>query len=570
MKNTDIKYAELLKSIGNGDIDRFTQRINDHPELLSLRDELGNSPFLLCAANGQLSFVEACVASLDDPSSLLQQVNNFQQNATILAASQGHAELLGYLLSLLRTSALLEQVDQYGNNTVSAAIEQNQPDALAVCLRHDANLTSAEVKDNTTPLFLAARANSLDCIAVCLEEDAKLLDQRDCNGDTLATWAAKTDNWQILRHCLQLDEELPFEQINSDGHSIIMSCAYHNSIHCLELLYEHDNDLLSSMDDRDNTLAHIAAKENQLNVLKYCSQKNPELLSQANRDDKTPGDLAVIHHKDEALKCIVEQLACQDEFKTIEKILTTALRTDFSYWRIALIPLSAILPKLIGSHSDRMALLEAMGRHSILMGHPARYLLNTALYDNRGRSLWAIGPLKVNDLIDGICTYQYGSNDALRRALLIMRYIQTPQDEIAQNFIKMNNHNRWMYAHLLMTLLSACAIGLSFYAMTLPAAITTLVALTAAPLAILVASVVLFTALTTGFSLRTLHHLKEKPFHDAVAALEQACHANHPDMKPSAGASKPRSLMINSLFRLRPEAQMALPEKALQSGIRNE
>jgi ankyrin repeat protein len=155
--------GEIHKAVTKGDINKVVALLNDHPELLESKDNLGRTPLYAAVAHNQLDIATLLLA------------NGANVNA---CDSQRHTPLIQSLWVynhdkmvrlLLAKGADVNLSDEWKMTAVAYAAKQGQIDDAKILVANDANINFASGK---TPLYFAIIGNHADVVELLLANGA--------------------------------------------------------------------------------------------------------------------------------------------------------------------------------------------------------------------------------------------------------------------------------------------------------------------------------------------------------------------------------------------------------------
>lgn len=284
----------------------------DHNLDLHSVDDNGNGIFNYAAKKGNINVLKLLVEKGVDYKSL----NNLGGNAFLFAAqgTRGHSnslEVYKYLGELgldpnivtkqgntplhriaynvkepeifdffLKAGADVNLADADGNTAFLNAASRNTPEIVSL-LAENVKDYNYRNHDGQTALMLAVRDNNIDVVSFLLKKGSRVL-EKDNNGNSLATYLLasfnerNTSEFEAKRKLLQA-KGLQLNTIQAEGNTLYHLAAKENSLQLFKLLEGLDISL-NKKNDEGLTPLHIAAmKATDDAIMKYLVSKGADI-----------------------------------------------------------------------------------------------------------------------------------------------------------------------------------------------------------------------------------------------------------------------------------------------------
>lgn len=285
---------------------------------LTSQDKLGNGLFHYAAKGGHIELMNKLIAK----GVAFDQRNKDGGNA-ILAASQGTRntqntlETYRYLEKLGLQPAI---VDSNGKTPLHHIAAKSEDLAIYDFFMEKGVDVNQQDSEGISPFMTAAHKNSLKVVAH-LADAVEDLNAKDKNGRSALALAVSRNTPEIVRFLLEKGAE--GATVDNKGNSLgyYLAMAYNpkdpEAFEAKLSLLQANGLVLTTLQQNGNTLLHLAAQENNLELLKRWNTFGID-INQKNDDGNTALHLAAMSsHSNDMLKYLVEQGA------------DTSLKTDF-------------------------------------------------------------------------------------------------------------------------------------------------------------------------------------------------------------------------------------------------
>lgn len=156
---------------------------------LNQRNDLGQTPLMMAAQQGQSSILDRLLTEGGDPNLLCRQ----GRNALHYAALSGDPESINVLIN---AGAKIQHKDSKGNDPLSFAVQSGAVAAVQMLVKAGARLESKI--NGKTYLIMAAEQNNLEMVKVLLAAGIKI-DARDARGQSASDIARKNKSVKIFQ-----------------------------------------------------------------------------------------------------------------------------------------------------------------------------------------------------------------------------------------------------------------------------------------------------------------------------------------------------------------------------------
>jgi len=194
----------------------------------------------------------------------------------------------------LKAGADVNQADEKGNTPFLNAAERNELKIVQLLAKDVKDFNDAN-KDGKTALMLAAHGNKADVVGFLIEKGADI-NAKDAEGNTAAYFLADSYN---KRNAKAFDAKLPllkakgllFNTVQGEGNTLYHVAAKKNDLQLLKKLADFDIDV-NAKNDEGMTALHIAAmKAENDKLLKFLIAKGADVKSTTDFEE-TVYDLA--------------------------------------------------------------------------------------------------------------------------------------------------------------------------------------------------------------------------------------------------------------------------------------
>lgn len=252
---------------------------------------------------------------LDKDSSLLNQVDAYNQTAFLLACAYGHLELLKYLINKgAKTDATTycETEQKYnGYSAVHWAAENGRTSVIA-CLIENGIDTNVLIKITQCHcIHIASKNGRLDIVKLLLKNKPTLLNIRDAAGNTPVIWAGIFNCLRVLTYLVEMGADLTIStnRLGDEYHGYQVShwAIEYGAEEVFEWLVKRGIDNSMRLGVEHSHLIHIAAIKGRFGIMKILLKSHSYLIDTQNAYHETPLILAATHRHKELVEYLMNQ-----------------------------------------------------------------------------------------------------------------------------------------------------------------------------------------------------------------------------------------------------------------------
>ncbi|WP_163835263.1 ankyrin repeat domain-containing protein [Spartinivicinus ruber] len=227
------------------------------------------TPLMIAASKGQFDMVETLLTA----GANLQAINHEGKTASLLAAENGHAQILDLLLTNDERS--VERRDQAGNTALMLAAAHGKNQAIKVLLQHRANIDSTDnLSRSTTPLMLAAENGHNKAVQLLLKYKAST-ERLNPNGNTPLMLASGAGHPEIVNSLLKAGAHIE-SYVQPQGYTPLMKAAAKGEVAIVALLLSQGANIDAKAWDERTALMQ-AAKHNHGEVVRLLAENKADL-----------------------------------------------------------------------------------------------------------------------------------------------------------------------------------------------------------------------------------------------------------------------------------------------------
>jgi ankyrin repeat protein len=183
-------------------------------------DKDGYTPLMWAVKNGQ---TRAAAQLLEADCNVDVQDYNDKANVCILAARQGHAEVIRTLIG--HSSGMMVTPDKWNRTALHEACYYGHLDTVKLLLEADVTVLNNVDFEDCTPLLQAAFGGHTQIVAFLLEQDGVNAFQRDKRGYTALLGAALIGNKEVVDLLMKVDGN-DFELETIEGLKLLTCAAW--------------------------------------------------------------------------------------------------------------------------------------------------------------------------------------------------------------------------------------------------------------------------------------------------------------------------------------------------------
>jgi ankyrin repeat protein len=157
--------GEIHKAVTKGNQNKVAALLNDHPELLESKDNLGRTPLYLAVAHNQLEIAELLLANGADVNT-----RDPQEHTPLIQAIwvYNHDKMVRLLLA---KGADVNLPDKWGMTALAYAAKQGQVEDAKILIANDANINFVS---GMTPLYFAVMGTHTEMVKLLLASGAEV------------------------------------------------------------------------------------------------------------------------------------------------------------------------------------------------------------------------------------------------------------------------------------------------------------------------------------------------------------------------------------------------------------
>ena len=244
---------------------------------------------------------------------------------------------------------VFNRFDSYKQTVLNIAIDNNYLRIIDYILKeyNALNITNIEDKNGNLPIHYVAKSGSTDVLKILLQNNAFSFKTNSDKKNPLHI-AAANNKHKFIRDYLEFEKTYASNNSNyipsvkildNDKHSPLFQAIKSGHTKCVELLVSSNMDEidLSSQDINGNTIYHLCAKFNNHDSLSYLlNRKDLRFLDPIyikNNHEDTPLHVAAKHENLEIIKLISQKL--YDGFTSAESYLTLKNKHGKTFFHIS-------------------------------------------------------------------------------------------------------------------------------------------------------------------------------------------------------------------------------------------
>ncbi|XP_017984267.1 PREDICTED: ankyrin repeat-containing protein At2g01680 [Theobroma cacao] len=241
--------------------------------------------------------IDALYALIEEDADVLRRIDEmeFVDTPLHIAAAAGHTEFARELMNLKPSFA--RKLNQSGSSPLHLALQNKQEKMVDDLLSIDKNLVRVKGREGYTPLHHAAREGNDSLLSKFLEKCPSSILDVTVRNETALHIAAKYNKLEALKAIL---EWLPI--------------SFHGSI-------------INSEDKDGNTVLHIAASNNQTQMIKLLIQSKRVLTGKVNQSGFRPLEVLEAQARDDSRDSVnILKRAKDPAYIIIEKMFSPKIR----------------------------------------------------------------------------------------------------------------------------------------------------------------------------------------------------------------------------------------------------
>ncbi len=243
-------------------------------------------PIHIAAKNGNLDIVKTLIDYYPD---LIENKDHFGQTPLLWAASQGHIEMVDYLIERkadLNMASFNPGHKYHGKTPIYWATEAGHSKVVNSLAKAGAITTTALGEGKFQPIHIAAYKGNLDLLKALIENDLKLLDERDAFGQTPLLLAAEKGHTDSVDYLISKSADL--NAVNSEGKTALYLATVGNYSAMVKLLLKAGAMATVFVSDHKLQPIHVAAQKGNSDLVEIFIEHNPDLLEEKDVFQQTP------------------------------------------------------------------------------------------------------------------------------------------------------------------------------------------------------------------------------------------------------------------------------------------
>ncbi|MBA2709463.1 MAG: ankyrin repeat domain-containing protein [Tatlockia sp.] len=225
---------------------------------------------------------------------LLNQTDIYNQTPLLWAASEGHFELVEFLISKNAKKYYATFVPQEhifnGRTALYWATLNGHHKIVNLLAKSGASTTTALGLIKLQPIHIAAKLGYLDVVKALIDNRPLLLEQTDAYGQTPLYWAALSGQTDIVDYLISKGANVNVfstsPMIEHTGKSPLYQATEKNYCQIVKSLLK-AGAIINAPDNLDHPI-HIASKKGNLDLVKTLIDYNPKLIEQKDFFGQTP------------------------------------------------------------------------------------------------------------------------------------------------------------------------------------------------------------------------------------------------------------------------------------------
>lgn len=263
--------GRLSLAVWRGQLELVKLLISQESIDINSVDEYGNTAIVLAAMNGHIEIIKY----LTNHGGNIHSITNDDCNAVIVVAMYGQLETLTYLISQGVNS---KSSNSYGYTALMVAVENNHTEIVKYLISVKADCTAVNVFGSNS-ITIAAACGHLEII--------KILDQHGVNyadkyGYTALMVAAKYGFYEVVRYLLGSSER---SDINSSinyknilGFTAMMLAAQSGHLEIVQLLHSYGA-TIDSRSNQDLTAIMLAAETGHITIVEFLVSQEANIFA---------------------------------------------------------------------------------------------------------------------------------------------------------------------------------------------------------------------------------------------------------------------------------------------------
>ena len=247
-----------------GAIDMVKYLLDKHPDMLTIKDTTGQSPYLVAGFSGSVELVKFLISQGCD----VMDKNSKGQTVLHIACDKGKLELAQYL------------VEKY-------------PDMLTI-----------RDKTGRSPYLFAGFSGSVELVKFLISRGCVVMD-KDNYGHTVLHYACDKGKLELAQYLVEKYQDFLTIRDNT-GHSPYLVAGFSGSVELVKFLISHGCDVMDK-DSVGRTVLHYACDKGKLELAQYLVEHYPDMLTIRDKTGQSPYLVAGFSRSVELVKFLISR-----------------------------------------------------------------------------------------------------------------------------------------------------------------------------------------------------------------------------------------------------------------------
>jgi len=304
----------LAATYGNSEVARILLEAGADCKMLDYQHQ---NALHRAAKEGKIKVVEIIMNHLDgaDIKDVMKQMDDEKSTPLILAVQAGNFEAVRIFMEKGGSAKYVDQANDKGECPLHSATRSGDKKTVEILHKYGARINRNNL-NNETPLHLAAENakeleddleddESTEIVRFLVDNGARI-NQQNRAGISPIMIAACKGNVNVVKYLSSRDADLEYKDRNDQ--TIIHLAAKNDQSAVIHALLEKNDDahyLVNENDQFDNTPLHLACQFGFLETVKVLLKYDAD-IDNKNEDEQTPFHLAAKHGHVDVVQCLVE------------------------------------------------------------------------------------------------------------------------------------------------------------------------------------------------------------------------------------------------------------------------
>lgn len=301
--------------------------VDQYKDMINRKANDGRTALMLAASNGNLEVVEFLVEKIKiifgekESKIILNEKDDSGCTALLWAAEKGRYDVVKWLVD--KSTVSLVEKDNTGYTALMWAVSMGHIEIVKYLSTQSVALFQQKDNDNVTLLMRAAQGGHFEIVKYLVEELKVDIYEKDNFGSTVLIYSVNKTHMsendeKIVRFLSEQDISL-FQRTTKANETALFYLARNGHIkmmkYFLEIFLSDQYEIASELNRRsryDRTLLIEAIRANQVDMVKYLLEKNPNLINQADEFKITPLMFSIAHateNSKELVEILIENKA---------------------------------------------------------------------------------------------------------------------------------------------------------------------------------------------------------------------------------------------------------------------